>query len=103
MNKPAYKRGFRKSYRFESCPDYKVIIMEKYELDLTAGDIGEIIEIIRVQHLRLHAEPFANKIGMKEKVLLSIEEGRGPHGLLALKKMNETFHNVKVKIFVEVY
>jgi ribosome-binding protein aMBF1 (putative translation factor) len=65
--------------------------MEKYELDLTAGDIGEIIEIIRVQHLRLHAEPFANKIGMKEKVLLSIEEGRGPHGLLALKKMNETF------------
>jgi ribosome-binding protein aMBF1 (putative translation factor) len=77
--------------------------MEKYELDLTAGDVGEIIEIIRVQHLRLHAEPFASKIGMKEKVLLSIEEGRGPHGLLALKKMNETFHNVKVKILVEVY
>lgn len=77
--------------------------MEKYELDLNASDIGEIIEIIRVRHLKLHTEPFAKKIGMKENVLLSIEEGRGPHGLLALKKMNDNLHNVKVTINIEVY
>jgi len=58
--------------------------MTEYELDLTSEDLGEIIEILRVQHFKLHAEPFAKKIGLKENVLLSVEEGRGPHGLLAL-------------------
>jgi ribosome-binding protein aMBF1 (putative translation factor) len=76
--------------------------MTEYELDLTSEDLGEIIEIIRVQHFKLHAEPFAKKIGLKENVLLSVEEGRGPHGLLALKKINEAFHNVKVTFKVQV-
>jgi ribosome-binding protein aMBF1 (putative translation factor) len=76
--------------------------MTEYELDLTSEDLGEIIEIIRVQHFKLHAEPFAKKIGLKENVLLSVEEGRGPHGLLALKKVNEAFHNVKVTFKVQV-
>lgn len=76
--------------------------MAKYELDITAEDFGEIIEIIRVQHFRMHAEPFARKIGMKEKVLLSVEEGRGPHGFLTLKKINDAFPNVKVTFTVEV-
>jgi ribosome-binding protein aMBF1 (putative translation factor) len=76
--------------------------MTKYELDLTSEDLGEIIEILRVQHFKLHAEPFAKKIGLKENVLLSVEEGRGPHGLLALKKVNEAFHNVKVTFKVQV-
>jgi ribosome-binding protein aMBF1 (putative translation factor) len=69
---------------------------------LNSQDLGEIIEILRVQHFRMHAEPFAQKIGMKENVLLSIEEGRGPHGLLALKKINDTFHNVKVTFKVQI-
>jgi ribosome-binding protein aMBF1 (putative translation factor) len=76
--------------------------MTEYELDLTSEDLGEIIEIIRVQHFKLHAEPFAKKIGLKENVLLSVEEGRGPHGLLALKKVNEAFHNVKVTFKVQI-
>jgi ribosome-binding protein aMBF1 (putative translation factor) len=76
--------------------------MTEYELDLTSEDLGEIIEILRVQHFKLHAEPFAKKIGLKENVLLSVEEGRGPHGLLALKKVNEAFHNVKVTFKVQV-
>lgn len=76
--------------------------MTEYELDLTSEDLGEIIEILRVQHFKLHAEPFAKKIGLKENVLLSVEEGRGPHGLLALKKINEAFHNVKVTFKVKV-
>lgn len=76
--------------------------MAKYELDITAEDFGEIIEIIRVQHFRMHSEPFAKKIGMKEKLLLIVEEGRGPHGFLALKKINDVFPNVKVTFTVEV-
>jgi hypothetical protein len=76
--------------------------MTEYELDLTSEDLGEIIEILRVQHFKLHAEPFAKKIGLKENVLLSVEEGRGPHGLLALKKINEAFHNVKITFKVQV-
>jgi hypothetical protein len=50
----------------------------------------------------MHAEPFSKKIGMKEKVLLSVEEGRGPHGFLTLKKINDAFPNVKVTFTVEV-
>jgi ribosome-binding protein aMBF1 (putative translation factor) len=76
--------------------------MTEYELELNSHDLGEIIEILRVQHFRMHAEPFAQKIGMKENVLLSVEEGRGPHGLLALKKINDTFQNVKVTFKVQI-
>ncbi len=76
--------------------------MTEYELELNSQDLGEIIEILMVQHFRMHAEPFAQKIGMKENVLLSVEEGRGPHGLLALKKINDTFHNVKVTFKVQI-
>ena len=76
--------------------------MEKYTLAYTAQDIGEIIEIIRIQHLKLHAEPFSKKIGMKEKALLTVEEGRGPHGMLALKKINDTFHNVEVSLEIKI-
>ena len=76
--------------------------MTEYELELNSQDLGEIIEILRVQHFRMHAEPFAQKIGMKENVLLSVEEGRGPHGLLALKKINDTFQNVKVTFKVQI-
>jgi hypothetical protein len=76
--------------------------MERYTLDITAEDIGEVIEMIRVQYLKIHAEPFARKIGIKENLLLTVEEGRGPHGFLVLKKINDTYSNVKVTIQVEV-
>lgn len=76
--------------------------MEKYTLDITAQDIGEMIEMIRVQYLKIHAEPFAKKIGVKEGLLLTTEEGRGPHGILLLKKVNDTFNNVRVKLVVEI-
>jgi hypothetical protein len=76
--------------------------MEKYNLDITASDIGEIIEMIRVQYLKIHTEPFARKIGVKETLLLTVEEGRGPHGVLLLKKINDTFPNIKVTLNVEL-
>jgi ribosome-binding protein aMBF1 (putative translation factor) len=76
--------------------------MEKYNLDITASDIGEIVEMIRVQHLKMHTEPFARKIGVKETLLLTVEEGRGPHGVLLLKKINDAFPNIKVTLNVEL-
>tara|TARA_R110001592_G_scaffold85820_5_gene253469 strand:+ start:2433 stop:2666 length:234 start_codon:yes stop_codon:yes gene_type:complete len=76
--------------------------MEEYTLDYTPKDIGDIIEMIRIQHLKLHAEPFAKKIGFKEKALLTAEEGRGPHGMLVLKKINERFPNVKISLIVRL-
>ena len=76
--------------------------MEEYTLDYNAQDIGEIIEIIRIQYVKLHAEPFAKKIGIKEKALLTAEEGKGPHGMLILKKINETFPNLSVSLNVKL-
>jgi len=54
--------------------------------------------MIRIQHLRMHVDPFAEKIGVKPKVVIQVEEGRGPHGLLLLKKIAETFPSVKLTL-----
>ena len=74
--------------------------METYQVDSTPEDIGEIVQMIRIQHLRMHVDPFAEKIGVKPKVVIQVEEGRGPHGLLLLKKIAETFPSVKLAIEV---
>jgi DNA-binding XRE family transcriptional regulator len=74
--------------------------METYQVDATPEDIGEIVQMIRIQHLRMHVDPFAEKIGVKPKVVIQVEEGRGPHGLLLLKKIAETFPSVKLAIEV---
>jgi len=73
----------------------------EYEIDLTAEDIGEIITMIRVQHIKMHVQPFAEKIGVKEKSLLIAEDGSGPHGLLILKKINKAFHLVDITLNVK--
>lgn len=72
-----------------------------YELDLTPEDIGDIVTIIRVQHLKLHVLPFAQAIGVKEKVVLAVEDGSGPLGMLVLKKINETFPSVDITFNVK--
>jgi hypothetical protein len=74
----------------------------EYEVELTAEDIGEMVTIIRVQHLRMHVQPFAEKIGMMEKVLLAVEDGNGPHGLLTLKKIAAAFPNVRITVNVDL-
>ena len=74
--------------------------METYQVDATPEDIGEIVQMIRIQHLRMHVDPFAEKIGVKPKVVIQVEEGRGPHGLLLLKKIAETFSSVKLALEV---
>lgn len=76
--------------------------MEEYLVDVNPKDIGEIVEMIRIQHIKMHSEPFANKIGVAEKTLLSVEDGLSAHGMLVLKKINETFPNVRIKFNVEL-
>lgn len=73
-----------------------------YELDMTASDIGEIVTIIRVQHLRLHVEPFAKSIGVKERVILNVEEGLGQYGLNVLKKIKKKYPYIKISINVSI-
>lgn len=75
--------------------------MSKYIVDITPEDIGEIIQMIRIQHFKMHVDPFAEKIGVKPKVVIQAEEGRGPHGILLLKKINDVFPTIGVSIEVE--
>jgi hypothetical protein len=50
----------------------------------------------------MHVQPFAEKIGLMEKVLLAVEDGNGPHGLLALKKIAAAFPSVKITVNVDL-
>ena len=76
--------------------------MESYLVDFDPEDIGEMIMMIRVQYLKLHVEPFAKRVGVKPSVIEQYEEGRGPHGLLILKKINEKFKQINCKIDVSM-
>ena len=75
--------------------------MSKYLVDITPEDIGEILQMIRIQHFKMHVDPFAEKIGVKPKVVIQVEEGRGPHGLLLLKKISDTFPSISVSLEIE--
>jgi hypothetical protein len=74
----------------------------EYELDLTSEDIGEMVTIIRVKVLKLHVAPFAQRLGITEKVLLDIEDGKGPHGMKVIKKISEMYPNISVSLNVKV-
>jgi hypothetical protein len=73
-----------------------------YELTLSAEDVGEILTIIRVQVLKIHAGPFAQKLGIKEGVLLDAEDGKGPHGIKILKKISELYPRIEVDLNVKI-
>jgi hypothetical protein len=74
----------------------------EYEVELNADDIGEMITMIRVQLFKIHTKPFADKLGISEKVLLSCEEGRGPHGINILKKLNEIDPDIEISLNVKI-
>jgi DNA-binding XRE family transcriptional regulator len=76
--------------------------MESYELELNSSDIGEIIEIVRIQHLKMNDDLFCSKIGISPKTLFGIEQGKSPHGMMVLKKMHNTFPNVNIRINVDI-
>ena len=76
--------------------------MIEYELDFNSEDIGEIITMIRVQVLKMHSAPLAKSIGIQESVLLSSEDGRGPHGINVLKKIAEKYPRIDISINVRI-
>jgi hypothetical protein len=75
--------------------------MSAYNLDMTPEDIGEIIEIIRIQHLKMNDDVFCEKLGIKPSLLFTVEQGKGPHGMMVLKKIHNTFKHVNIGITVE--
>lgn len=75
--------------------------MESYTLEMTPSDVGEIIEIIRIQHLRMNEESFCSAIKITPQLLFQVEQGRGPHGMMVLKKINKTFSRIKVGVTVD--
>jgi DNA-binding XRE family transcriptional regulator len=74
----------------------------EYEVELTPSDIGEIVSVIRIQWLKMHSQPFAEKIGVSEKVLINVEDGKGPHGMLLLRKINKTFNRIEISLSVKL-
>jgi hypothetical protein len=74
----------------------------EYDVDLTADDIGEMITILRVQVFKLHVAPFAKNLGIQERVLIESEEGKGPHGIKILQKINSMYPNVEMTLNVKI-
>jgi hypothetical protein len=72
-----------------------------YELEMTPQDVGEMVEMIRIQYLKMNDEVFCSKLKITPKLLFTVEEGKGPHGLMVLRKINKVFPHVKVGITVE--
>lgn len=76
--------------------------MMVYELTLSPEDIGEMLTIIRVQVLKIHAAPLAQKLGIKESVLINAEDGKGPHGIKILKKITDLYPRVEVDLKIKI-
>ena len=76
--------------------------MDTYDFEMTPSDMGEIIEIIRIQHLRMSEEAFCEKLKISPGLLFTVEQGKGPHGAMVLRKIHKTFGRVKVKMSVEI-
>lgn len=68
---------------------------------MTSEDIGDIIEIIRIQHLKMTEEVFCAKVGIKPGTLFQIEQGKSPHGMMLLKKIHKKFNHINVGITVD--
>lgn len=76
--------------------------MEEYEVDITNQDFGELVEMIRVQHCKLHKEPFARSIGVTQRLLDQVEEGKGRDGLTLLRRINELIPGVEITLNVRL-
>jgi hypothetical protein len=75
--------------------------MDALEFDMVGEDIGDVIEIIRVQFLKMGEEEFCRRIGVSPALLFTVEQGKGPHGTMVLKKIQKEFHNINFKVSVE--
>lgn len=73
-----------------------------YDFEMTPNDIGEIIEIIRIQYLKMNEDVFCDKLKISPKLLFTVEQGKGPHGAMVLKKIHKNFPNIKISMSVEI-
>lgn len=76
--------------------------MEKYTFDMTPEDMGEVIEMVRVQKLKISTEAFCKAVDVSEKLLFTVEQGKGPHGAMVLRKMHKAFPNLQVGMSIEI-
>ena len=72
------------------------------ELTMSPEDIGEMLTIIRVQVLKIHVAPLAQKLGIKERILMDAEDGKGPHGIKILKKISEIYPRIEIDLNVKI-
>lgn len=76
--------------------------MDEYTFDMTPEDMGEIIEIIRIQHLRMGEDAFCEKLKISPKLLFTVEQGKGPHGAMVLRKIHKAFKHINVRMSVQI-
>lgn len=76
--------------------------MDKYTFDMTPEDMGEIIEMVRAQKLRMSTEAFCRELKISESLLFTVEQGKGPHGAMVLRKMHKAFPNINVGMSIEI-
>lgn len=76
--------------------------MSAYKGSISGEDIGELIELIRVKHLRMNDATFAHKLGISPELLMNVEDGKGPHGFNVLKKIKKNFPEVEISVIVKL-
>lgn len=70
----------------------------EYEFEMTPEDMGEIIEIIRIQHLKMNEDVFCDNIKISPGLLFTVEQGKGPHGAMVLRKIHKKFPQITIKM-----
>ena len=76
--------------------------MDAYEFEMTPEDMGEIVELVRISHLKMGEDVFCQKLKISPKLLFTVEQGKGPHGAMVLRKIHKTFPHINVKMSVEI-
>lgn len=72
----------------------------RIELDYSPEDMGEVIEIIRVQHCRQSIDGFAARLGFKKTIIENACEGKGAHISKVFRKCIELGFIKDVKLTV---
>ena len=64
---------------------------EKFWAEAEISELGDLIKLIREEHLDLSLEELSEKIGSKVSTIKSSESGGGAHASTVLKKTCEEF------------
>ena len=64
---------------------------EDFWAEADIDEMGDVIRLIRVEHLNLTVDDFSRRINAKPNTVEAVEAGTSAHGLSILKKTCETF------------